>query len=146
MPTVAQQTPEVVRILRATRHLLSDESRLCKHSGALTAEGAICDVGSPNAASWSLSWAVIRSNDITGEHWLYGCYAIGMIRMAVEKLIPEYEREEDEMRSEIVRYFNDHPTTSHADILKAIDLAIDMCDETPAKERATLPDRRATIR
>ena len=93
--------------LIAMRELLSDPKRWTKGANARNAAGQSTCAGNSDAKCWCLAGAAIR----TGNY--EGCMR------AIKKLTP------DDRHLDGAVLFNDDPTTTHSDILRVLDAAIE---------------------
>ncbi len=87
------------------RELLTDPTRWCKGAGARDASGKGCSIHSEDAVSFCLVGALVKIYGVDEAYMKVGV-----------KLLPyiQHRRMSD---------FNDDPDTSHADVLRALELA-----------------------
>ena len=100
----------VAEHLRAARELISDESRWCQKAVARDSDGEAVSVHSPRAVQWCVNGAL--------EKVVPAGTSVFNTRIRLGECIPA-----DVLVYSIHRY-NDHPDTTHEDILNWFDSAI----------------------
>lgn len=95
-----------IEILVAARELLGDESRWTRDNLAHDVYGVEIDPRSKNAVCWCVMGAVQKFSPGAG----YQGAALSRVHSVVGESIDE---------------FNDNPTTTHADVLRVLDAAIE---------------------
>lgn len=100
-----------LKVLVSARELLSDEKRWTKGASARDATGDDVDPRSERAVCWCVVGAVVKST----LGMLHQEAALNQVHDVVDEPIPE---------------FNDAPTSTHADVLRALDAAIERAKDS----------------
>ena len=103
----------ILKALKDTRKLLSDESKWCKGALALDSNGEECSYYACDAVKWCLPSALYYIKDENAYHVTLGTL-YNVVLFAIE----------DHYHFHRVVEFNDHADTTHEDILNVLDLAI----------------------
>lgn len=101
---------KTIEILRGAREILSDPDRWTRQFQARDSEGDCVAWNNPGAVCFCLMGAINRASmDITPDDRALAYEAMDVLDKVIDTAIP---------------LFNDRPTTTHDDILEALDSAI----------------------
>lgn len=105
---------ETLDVLKGTRELLSDPAHWVQDVNAVDLVGEVVLPTSPDARSWCMIGAAIKVGGHEGKE---------VLPSALAEFVPLAFRVG---QVALVASFNDAPTTTHADILAALDGAIEL--------------------
>lgn len=113
-----------IDILKGTRELLSDPARWTKGQFARDKGGFVTRLTSNDAVCWCVRGAILKTYD---DHGLFFLDLFYLSTRLIERALPAdlVSKSKEDGKDPIVD-FNDDPNTTHEDVLKVLDKAIEL--------------------